>query len=154
VSAPTGAGWSPSQPDHHCELFEECTFDQFWFSRTLFRGSARDGRAIGIEPLIGLVLTGADAHHHQRSLTRIAELIVAARRQHHGVILGRVNTVLPSRSVLNCAVPPTLRNMIFFGMRVQRIFTDARGVTVNSERHQIGFGEHEPRMAFAHQLSF
>src|SRR5437660_6191612 len=75
--------------------FRPCSLKERAFNQHRFRGallvrSAGDWRAIGVEAHVLFVRTGADASHHKRSITGIAELIVATRRQNNGLVLARL----------------------------------------------------------------
>src|SRR5262249_8295816 len=63
-------------------LFKKRPFDQNGFRGALLVSSSGDRRAIGVKTHIRLVRAGTDARHYEASLSRVAELVIAACRQH------------------------------------------------------------------------
>lgn len=76
--APTRAGSSlpSSQLTNPSPLLKKRALDQHRFRRALFMSSTRYRRAVGIEPLVCFIRSGADPRHDQRFRAGVAKLIV------------------------------------------------------------------------------
>ena len=86
----------------------------------------------GVKTHIRLVRAGADARHYEGSLSRVAELIIAACRQHDSLMLVRFHDRLAvPAGVELCGAGQHHEDVILLGMGVQRVFSDAGGVTMD-----------------------
>ena len=93
--------------------------------------SSGDRCGIGVEAHVRLIRTGTDARYYEGSLSRVAELVIAACPQHDLDACSLSRPLAVPAGVELCGAGQHHEDVILLGMGVQRVFSDAGGVTMD-----------------------